>query len=74
MTAIPAVQPTGSHRGRRAANRRSGLPEGTPHWERPALAAVLAVAAVLYFWGIGHAALHPFYGAAIRSMAGPANG
>jgi 4-amino-4-deoxy-L-arabinose transferase-like glycosyltransferase len=69
MTAIPAVQPTGSHRGRRAANRRSGLPEGTPRWERPALAAVLAVAAVLYSWGIGHAALHPFYGAAIRSMA-----
>ncbi|CAM5722588.1 hypothetical protein SALBM311S_11649 [Streptomyces alboniger] len=31
---------------------------------------MLAVATVLYSWGIGHAALHPFYGAAIRSMAG----
>src|SRR3954468_13088717 len=70
MTAIPAVQPTGAHRGRRATNRRSGPPEDSPRWERPALVAVLAVATVLYSWGIGHAALHPFYGAAIRSMAG----
>ncbi|MFD8814842.1 glycosyltransferase family 39 protein [Streptomyces sp. NPDC059627] len=70
MTAIPAARPTGAHRGRRAANRRSGLPEDAPRWERPALAAVLAVATLLYSWGIGHAALHPFYGAAIRSMAG----
>ncbi|WP_316776835.1 mannosyltransferase YkcB-related protein [Streptomyces sasae] len=70
MTAIPAVRPTGAHRGRRAANRRSGRPEDAPRWERPALAAVLVVATVLYSWGIGHAALHPFYGAAIRSMAG----
>jgi 4-amino-4-deoxy-L-arabinose transferase-like glycosyltransferase len=70
MTAISAARPTGAHRGRRAANRRSVLPEGAPRWERPALAAVLAVATVLYAWGIGNAALHPFYGAAIRSMAG----
>ncbi|MEU8470545.1 glycosyltransferase family 39 protein [Streptomyces sp. NPDC029006] len=69
MTAIPAAQPTGAQQGRRAANRRSGLAEDGPRWERPALAAVLAVATVLYSWGIGHAALHPFYGAAIRSMA-----
>ncbi|MER6071452.1 glycosyltransferase family 39 protein [Streptomyces sp. NPDC001817] len=69
MTAIPAVQPTGAHRGRRAAGRRSGRPEDAPRWERPALAAVLVTATVLYSWGIGHAALHPFYGAAIRSMA-----
>ncbi|OLZ62610.1 mannosyl transferase [Streptomyces sp. IMTB 2501] len=70
MTAIPAVQPTGAHRGRRAANRRFGMPEDAPRWERPALATVLAVATVLYSWGIGHAALHPYYSAAIRSMAG----
>ncbi|GAA3828232.1 glycosyltransferase family 39 protein [Streptomyces coacervatus] len=69
MTAIPAARPTGAHRGRRAASRFSGRPEDAPRWERPALAAVLAVAAVLYSWGIGHAAIHPFYGAAIRSMA-----
>lgn len=69
MTAIPAVQPTGAHRGRRAATRRSGPSEDAPRWERPALAAVLVVAAVLYSWGIGNAALHPFYGAAIRSMS-----
>ncbi|WP_317441177.1 ArnT family glycosyltransferase [Streptomyces collinus] len=70
MTAIPAAQSTAARRGRRAANRRSDEPEAAPTWERPALAAVLAVATVLYSWGIGHAALHPFYGAAIRSMAG----
>ncbi|MGW3119402.1 ArnT family glycosyltransferase [Streptomyces sp. NPDC001107] len=70
MTAIPAARPTGAHRGRRTVGRRSGLPEDAPRWERPALAAVLVVATVLYSWGIGHAALHPFYGAAIRSMAG----
>ncbi|MFF5014482.1 ArnT family glycosyltransferase [Streptomyces sp. NPDC001165] len=69
MTAIPAAQPTGARRGRRAANRRSGRPEAVPRWERQALAAVLVVATVLYSWGIGHAAIHPFYGAAIRSMA-----
>ncbi|MGW7254785.1 ArnT family glycosyltransferase [Streptomyces sp. NPDC054834] len=70
MTAIPAAQPTGAQQDRRAANRPSDRPEDAPRWERPALAAVLAVATVLYSWGIGHAALHPFYGAAIRSMAG----
>ncbi|MGY5044927.1 ArnT family glycosyltransferase [Streptomyces sp. 900105755] len=70
MTAIPAARSTGAHRGRRAANRRSGPPEEAPRWERPAVVAVLAVATLLYSWGIGHAALHPFYGAAIRSMAG----
>ncbi|MFC9283419.1 ArnT family glycosyltransferase [Streptomyces collinus] len=69
MTAIPDALSTGSRRGRRAANRPSDEPEAAPRWERPALAAVLAVATVLYSWGIGHAALHPFYGAAIRSMA-----
>ncbi|MFE8946164.1 ArnT family glycosyltransferase [Streptomyces sp. NPDC007856] len=69
MTAVSAVQPTGAHRGRRAAGRRSVPPEDAPRWERPALATVLVVATVLYSWGIGHAALHPFYGAAIRSMA-----
>jgi 4-amino-4-deoxy-L-arabinose transferase-like glycosyltransferase len=70
MTAIPAARPTGTHRGSRAANRLSNRPKDAPRWERPALAAVLVVATVLYSWGIGHAALHPFYGAAIRSMAG----
>ncbi|MGW2425503.1 ArnT family glycosyltransferase [Streptomyces sp. NPDC001709] len=69
MTAIPAAPPTGAPRGRRAGNRRSGPLEDAPRWERPALAAVLVLATVLYSWGIGHAALHPFYGAAIRSMS-----
>ncbi|MFJ3812539.1 ArnT family glycosyltransferase [Streptomyces sp. NPDC090073] len=69
IPAIPAAPPTGAPRGRRTANRRSGPPEDAPRWERPAFAAVLVLATVLYSWGIGHAALHPFYGAAIRSMS-----
>ncbi|MEU5594321.1 glycosyltransferase family 39 protein [Streptomyces sp. NPDC020298] len=68
--AIPSAQPTGAQQDRGAANHPSGRPDDAPRWERPALAAVLALATVLYSWGIGHAALHPFYGAAIRSMAG----
>ncbi|MGW4562086.1 ArnT family glycosyltransferase [Streptomyces sp. NPDC004561] len=68
MATIPAAQSAGAHR-RNRADRRSGLPEAVPRWERPALAAVLVVAVVLYSWGIGTAAIHPFYGAAIRSMA-----
>ncbi|MFG3103676.1 ArnT family glycosyltransferase [Streptomyces sp. NPDC048182] len=70
MTAISAAEPTAAQRGHRASRRRSGPPGDAPRWERPALAAVLVLAAVLYSWGIGRAALHPFYGAAIRSMAG----
>ncbi|WP_269857380.1 ArnT family glycosyltransferase [Streptomyces sp. RPT161] len=76
MATIPADQPTGARRRHRAAprrhwsaGRRSGRPEATLRWERPALAAVLALATVLYAWGIGHAAIHPFYSAAVRSMA-----
>jgi 4-amino-4-deoxy-L-arabinose transferase-like glycosyltransferase len=71
MATIPAAQPTGARRSRRAKDRRSDRPAEAVHpWEHPALAAVLVTALVLYSWGIGHAALHPFYGAATRSMAG----
>lgn len=38
-------------------------------WELPGLAGVLLLAAVLYTWGIGHAPIHPYYSAAVRSMA-----
>ncbi len=69
MATIPAAKPTGAHRRRRAAPRRFGRQEAVPRWERPALAAVLVLATVLYAWGIGHAAIHPFYSAAVRSMA-----
>jgi 4-amino-4-deoxy-L-arabinose transferase-like glycosyltransferase len=69
MATMPAAKPTGAHRRHRAAPRRSGRREAALRWERPALAAVLALATVLYAWGIGHAAIHPYYSAAIRSMA-----
>ncbi|WP_436947864.1 hypothetical protein [Streptomyces sp. SudanB52_2052] len=29
----------------------------------------MGIAALLYAWGMGHAAIHPYYSAAIRSMA-----
>ncbi|MFF3447653.1 ArnT family glycosyltransferase [Streptomyces sp. NPDC002667] len=69
MATIPAAQPTGAHRRDRAAKPASGEPEAVLKWELPALAGVLVVATVLYTWGIGQAAIHPFYGAAARSMA-----
>ncbi|WP_225834514.1 glycosyltransferase family 39 protein [Streptomyces sp. NK08204] len=69
MATTSHAQPAGSHGRRRTSHRRGGRPEAPARWERPALAAVLAVAALLYAWGIGHAAIHPYYSAAIRSMA-----
>lgn len=69
MAAIPTARSTGSHGLRRESHRRSDRPEAPARWERPAPAAVLGVAALLYAWGLGHAAIHPYYGAAIRSMA-----
>ncbi|MEU6277804.1 glycosyltransferase family 39 protein [Streptomyces populi] len=70
MATIPATQPAGARRSRRANTPPPGRPEALQRWERPALAAVLVTALGLYSWGIGNAALHPFYGAATRSMAG----
>jgi 4-amino-4-deoxy-L-arabinose transferase-like glycosyltransferase len=69
MAAIPTAQSTDSHDLLRESHRRADRPEGPARWERPALATVLGVAALLYAWGMGHAAIHPYYGAAIRSMA-----
>ncbi|MFJ8158953.1 ArnT family glycosyltransferase [Streptomyces sp. NPDC094468] len=70
MTAVPAAPHPGKHPAHWVAIIRPKLSGDAATWERPALAAVLALAAGLYTWGIRHAALHPFYGAAIRSMAG----
>ena len=44
-------------------------PDDQPRWARPALLAVAALAALAYAWGLDHAALEPFYGAAARSMS-----
>ncbi|MGV4983215.1 ArnT family glycosyltransferase [Streptomyces sp. NRAIS4] len=69
MATIPTAQSTDTQGRRRTSRRRGGRPEAPAPWERPALAAVLAVAALLYAWGMGHAAIHPYYSSAIRSMA-----
>ncbi|MEU9478018.1 glycosyltransferase family 39 protein [Streptomyces sp. NPDC048191] len=69
MATIPTAQNAGTHGHTRASRRRGGRPEAPARWELPALAAVLVLAALLYAWGIGHAAIHPYYSAAIRSMA-----
>ncbi|QHC23824.1 ArnT family glycosyltransferase [Streptomyces sp. GS7] len=39
------------------------------NWELSALLLILAAAAVLYAWGIDRAGVHPYYSAAVRSMA-----
>src|SRR5580700_8928837 len=44
-------------------------PDDQPRWARPALLAVTALAALAYSWGLDHASLEPFYGAAARSMS-----
>ncbi|MFF7792829.1 NlpC/P60 family protein [Streptomyces sp. NPDC007991] len=69
MATIPTARSTGSHGLRRESHHRADRPRAPARWERPALAAVLGVAALLYAWGMGHAAIHPYYGSAIRSMA-----
>ncbi|MGI5427373.1 ArnT family glycosyltransferase [Streptomyces sp. CA-179760] len=69
MATIPTARSTGFHGLRRESHRRTDRPGAPARWERPALAAVLGVAALLYAWGMGHAAIHPYYSAAIRSMA-----
>lgn len=73
MATAPRARETGAHRRRADRSRRSdALDAGrnTPaRWERASLLGVLAAAALLYGWGLNHAAVHPYYGAAIRSMA-----
>jgi hypothetical protein len=44
-------------------------PDDQPRWARPALLAVVALAALAYAWGLDTAALEPFYAAAARSMS-----
>ncbi|MEU9125202.1 glycosyltransferase family 39 protein [Streptomyces sp. NPDC048506] len=44
-------------------------PGTTPGRESAALLLILVAAAVLYAWGIGRAGVHPYYSAAVRSMA-----
>ncbi|MEU1625608.1 glycosyltransferase family 39 protein [Streptomyces sp. NPDC020096] len=52
------------HAVRATAGQGAGL-----GWELPVLLLILAVAGVLYAWGIDRAAVHPYYSAAVRSMA-----
>src|ERR1700724_1510021 len=44
-------------------------PAGEPRYARPALLAILAVAAVLLAWDIQHSPYHAFYSETVRSMS-----
>jgi 4-amino-4-deoxy-L-arabinose transferase-like glycosyltransferase len=44
-------------------------PADQPRWACPALLAIAALSALSYAWGMGGAALEPFYAAAARSMS-----
>ncbi len=75
-TASPRDQITGleellsrAPRSLRSKGRIWRSPPDQPHWARPALLALAAVAAVTYAWGMNGAALEVFYGAAARSMS-----
>ncbi|POX53434.1 glycosyltransferase family 39 protein [Streptomyces sp. Ru72] len=63
MATTVLIPPTGSVR---RAPWRS--PADQPSYARPALLVILALAAVLYAWGIDHSQYHTFYANAVRSM------
>jgi 4-amino-4-deoxy-L-arabinose transferase-like glycosyltransferase len=44
-------------------------PDGQPSWARPLLLLIAALAGLGYGWGIAHASVDTFYGAAARSMS-----
>ncbi|MCG7202420.1 ArnT family glycosyltransferase [Streptomyces arenae] len=46
----------------------TGTRSRTRRYERPILAGIATVAALLFFWGIWHSAYHSFYASAVRSM------
>ncbi|MCQ4079535.1 glycosyltransferase family 39 protein [Streptomyces sp. RB6PN25] len=68
MATIPVTREPATHR-RRSSRRATPRQGSRPAWELPALLLVLTLATVLYTWGIGHASIHPFYSAAVRSMS-----
>ncbi|WP_042389168.1 ArnT family glycosyltransferase [Streptacidiphilus melanogenes] len=55
--------------GRRAHRARRRAAERTPGWVVAGLVLVCLLAAYLYGWGISGTSLHPYYTAAVRSMA-----
>ncbi|WP_431045470.1 ArnT family glycosyltransferase [Streptomyces sp. P1-3] len=68
LTRDPADRRHRSPRARRAF-RAKLRQRPTISWESSALLLILATAAVLYTWGIDRAGVHPYYSAAVRSMA-----
>jgi 4-amino-4-deoxy-L-arabinose transferase-like glycosyltransferase len=72
MATAPAPRSSRAHRPsthRRTSGTLAAGRAPLARWERAGLLGVLAAAALLYGWGLNHAAVHPYYGAAIRSMA-----
>jgi 4-amino-4-deoxy-L-arabinose transferase-like glycosyltransferase len=71
MEVIPGTTPvpaSGAPRWRRFLTPWRS-PADQPAWARPALLAIVVVAAVAYGWGMAGASVEAFYGAAARSMS-----
>src|SRR5579859_6860077 len=56
----------GTRRSHRARRRTTGR---APGWVIAALVLICLLAAYLYGWGLSGTSLHPYYTAAVRSMA-----
>lgn len=63
----PTVSPDWAPPTASAATAEAPPAEGAPRWSRPALLAILALAAVLYGWNLSSDGLNSFYSAAVYS-------
>ncbi len=67
--ALPLPWPARTRTAAAGAGSPGGSPEAQPRYARPALLAILAMAAVLFGWDIQHSGYHLFYSETAHSMS-----